>query len=51
MKSKSIAASTRRTAHTAGGARLGDVEEAGRHNRHDQIERGAAKIEGEGPVG
>src|SRR3984957_9472589 len=51
MKSKSISALTCRPAHAPRGARLGEVKEASRGERHHQIERGAAKIEGERPMG
>jgi hypothetical protein len=49
MKSKSMSPLNR--AHAAGGARLGDVEETGGDQRHDKVERGAAEIKGERPVG
>src|SRR5271166_723465 len=43
--------SPREAAHAAGRARLGDVKRAGRYQRHDQVERHAAEIEGEWLVG
>src|SRR5271169_6060593 len=51
MKSETIAASARRPAHAARGARLSDVEKSGRRNCHHEIKRGATQIEGEGPMG
>src|SRR3984885_14935135 len=50
MKSKSIAAAARRPALGPHGARLGEVEEAGGRERHHEIERGAAEIEGKRSV-
>src|SRR5215472_15346439 len=50
-KAKSIAASTRRAAQTAGGARLRDIEETGGRNGHHEIKGGPAEIESERPMG
>src|SRR5579871_1881242 len=50
MKPQSIAL-PRKPAHAAGRARLGDVEQAGRYQGHDQVERHATEIEGERLMG
>src|SRR5271157_5951985 len=43
--------SPRHAAHAAGRSRLGDVEHAGRDQRHDQVKRHPAEIEDERLMG